>query len=39
LRTDPDEMRNLAARPEFEGKAKELRNQLFAWHRPQEGLR
>jgi choline-sulfatase len=39
LRIDPDEMRNLVARPEFEGKAKELRNRLFAWHRPQEGLR
>ncbi len=36
LRSDPDEMQNLASKPEFEGKVKELRNQLFAWHRPQE---
>jgi choline-sulfatase len=39
LRTDPDEMRNLASKPEFQGKVKELRNQLFAWYRPQERQR
>lgn len=36
LRTDPDEMQNLASKPKFGGKVKELRNQLFAWHPPQE---
>jgi hypothetical protein len=39
LRTDPHEMQNLASKQEFEGKVKELRNQLFAWYRPQEGPR
>ncbi len=36
LREDPSEMRNLAARPEYKGKAEEMKAELFAWHRPAE---
>ena len=33
---DRDEMRNLAALPEYKGKVEELKGQLFAWYRPPE---
>lgn len=35
LRQDPGEIRNLAALPAFQDKVKEMREQLFTWHRPQ----
>ena len=31
---DPDEMKNLALRPEFKGRADEMQARLFAWYRP-----
>jgi choline-sulfatase len=34
LRTDPDEMKNLAMLPAYQEKAKEMQQRLFAWHRP-----
>jgi choline-sulfatase len=36
LRDDPQEMRNLAALPEFKGKVEEMKGQMFAWYRPPE---
>ena len=36
LRDDPQEMRNLALRPEHRGRAEEMKAQLFAWHKPPE---
>lgn len=36
LREDPDEMRNLAALPQFKTKVDELKAQIFTWHRPPE---
>jgi len=36
LREDPEEMRNLAARPEYRGKVEELKGQMLAWYRPPE---
>ncbi len=36
LRSDPDEMRNLALEPEFRSKVDQLRRELFAWYRPPE---
>jgi choline-sulfatase len=36
LHDDPDEMRNLAASPQFKARAGELKAQLFAWYRPPE---
>ncbi|HEX7362012.1 MAG TPA: sulfatase-like hydrolase/transferase [Bryobacteraceae bacterium] len=34
LRTDPQEMKNLAMSPSHKGKADEMKQKLFAWHRP-----
>jgi choline-sulfatase len=34
LREDPEEMRNLAALPEFQTKVEEMKEQLFAWYQP-----
>jgi len=34
LRTDPHEMKNLALMPAHKGKASEMQQKLFAWHRP-----
>jgi len=34
LRTDPDEMKNLALMPAYKEKAQEMQQRLFAWHRP-----
>src|SRR5262249_52853589 len=34
LREDPSEMRNLALETASEGKAAEMKAQLFAWHKP-----
>jgi choline-sulfatase len=34
LRTDPDEMKNLALLPAYKGKVKEMQERLFRWHRP-----
>lgn len=36
LRTDPREMNNLAAAPEYRDKVEELKRELFAWHKPAE---
>jgi len=36
LREDPEEMRNLAAMPEYRGKVEELKGQMLAWYRPPE---
>jgi choline-sulfatase len=36
LRTDPQEMRNLALEPAYRSQADALRNELFAWYRPPE---
>lgn len=37
LRSDPEEMRNLAGQPEHKETVERLRAELFAWHRPVEG--
>ncbi|HXE12978.1 MAG TPA: sulfatase-like hydrolase/transferase [Bryobacteraceae bacterium] len=34
LRTDPDEMKNLALSPAHKGKVNEMQQKLFSWHRP-----
>ncbi|HUZ47051.1 MAG TPA: sulfatase-like hydrolase/transferase [Terriglobia bacterium] len=34
LSTDPQEMKNLALLPEYQEKVKEMKQRLFAWHRP-----
>jgi choline-sulfatase len=34
LRTDPEEMKNLALMPAYKEKASEMQQKLFAWHRP-----
>ena len=34
LRSDPQEMKNLAVRPEFKGRMDEMRDRLFEWYRP-----
>ena len=34
LRTDPNEMKNLALNPAYKAKAQEMQERLFAWHRP-----
>ncbi|MGH7194117.1 MAG: sulfatase family protein, partial [Candidatus Saccharimonadales bacterium] len=34
LRTDPEEMKNLALLPEYQSKAKDMQAALFAWYRP-----
>jgi choline-sulfatase len=34
LRTDPNEMKNLALLPAYKEKAQEMKEKLFAWHRP-----
>ncbi len=34
LRDDPDELKNVAAVPQYHGKLEELRDQLLSWHRP-----
>jgi choline-sulfatase len=34
LRTDPEEMKNLALLPAYKDKAQEMQERLFAWHRP-----
>ena len=34
LRTDPNEMKNLALLPAYKAKAQEMQERLFAWHRP-----
>ena len=36
LKQDPDEMDNLALKPEQKSRADDLREQLFRWHRPPE---
>jgi choline-sulfatase len=36
LREDPKEMRNLALEPPSAGKVAEMKEQLFAWHKPEE---
>lgn len=36
LRTDPDELVNLAGHPDHKDKAAEMRQRLFAWYRPPE---
>ena len=36
LREDPEEMRNLAALPQFQAKVVELKGQMFGWYRPRE---
>jgi choline-sulfatase len=36
LREDPEEMHNLADRPEFRETVDRLKGELFAWHRPDE---
>jgi choline-sulfatase len=36
LREDPEEMHNLALRPEFSATVASLKSKLFAWHRPAE---
>jgi choline-sulfatase len=38
LREDPKEMRNLALEAASAGKVAEMKQQLFAWHKPDEGL-
>lgn len=37
LRADPEEMVNLAAKPEYQAKVKELRAELFHWYNPERG--
>ena len=37
LRTDPEELRNLASEPKYKPTVERLRAELFAWHRPTEG--
>jgi choline-sulfatase len=39
LKTDPNEMRNLALLPESQKKVEEMRRQLFAWYTPPESNR
>ena len=34
LRTDPEELHNLAEEPEYAAHANELRARLLAWHQP-----
>lgn len=34
LLTDPQEMKNLALLPAYKGKVKEMKQRLFAWHKP-----
>jgi choline-sulfatase len=36
LKEDPDELRNLAALPEFQARVEDLKGQLFRWWRPRE---
>ena len=36
LREDPEEMQNLAQRPEYRGVVERLKGELFDWHRPAE---
>lgn len=36
LRKDPKEMRNLALAPGYEGRVKQMRDELFAWYKPPE---
>jgi choline-sulfatase len=36
LKDDPQELRNLASKPEFQAKVEEMKGQLFAWHKPAE---
>jgi choline-sulfatase len=36
LRSDPDEMNNLALKPEDRARVEALKNELFAWYRPPE---
>ena len=36
LSTDPEERHNLAIHPEHQPKVKQLREELFSWHRPAE---
>jgi choline-sulfatase len=36
LREDPEEMRNLAALPQFHARVEELKGQMFEWYRPKE---
>lgn len=38
LRLDPEEMNNLAIKPEFKAKVDEMKAQLFAWHNPPAGV-
>lgn len=35
LRTDPQEMKNLALLPAYKGRVKEMQQRLFAWYRPE----
>ena len=34
LKSDPEELRNLAAEPEYASRSAQLREELLAWHRP-----
>lgn len=34
LESDPEELRNLAAEPDYSARASELWAELLAWHRP-----
>jgi choline-sulfatase len=34
LKQDPKEMQNLATNPEHKPKLEEMKDRLFAWHRP-----
>ena len=34
LRTDPNELKNLALLPRYLEKAREMQQRLFAWHQP-----
>jgi choline-sulfatase len=36
LREDPKEMRNLALEPASSAKVAQMKEQLFAWHKPEE---
>jgi len=36
LQTDPEEMKNLALLPEWKDKVEEMKQELFAWHVPEE---
>ena len=36
LRSDPEEMRNLAEQPKYQATVERLKQALFAWHRPEE---